>query len=81
MTAQSLAREFGPQGIHVAHVIVDGVINGDRARASMPGVQDRFGPDGMLDPDQIAQSYLMLHRQHRAAWTHEMDVRPWSERF
>jgi len=80
-TAQSIAREFGPQGIHVAHVIVDGIIDGDRARTMMPGVQDKFGPDGLLAPDQIAQNYLMLHRQHRSAWTHEMDVRPWSEKF
>ncbi len=80
-TAQSIAREFGPQGIHVAHVIIDGIIDGDRVRTLMPGVQDKFGPDGLLEPDQIAQNYLMLHRQHRSAWTHEMDVRPWSEKF
>ena len=81
MIAQSLAREFGPQGIHVAHVIVDGVIDGDRTRAALPGIHDRFGEDGMLDPDRIAEAYLMLHRQHRSAWTHELDVRPWSEKF
>jgi NAD(P)-dependent dehydrogenase (short-subunit alcohol dehydrogenase family) len=81
MTAQSLAREFGPQGIHVAHVIVDGVIDGDRARAAMPGVHERFGEDGLLHPDKIAAMYLVLHRQHRSAWTHELDVRPWSEKF
>jgi NAD(P)-dependent dehydrogenase (short-subunit alcohol dehydrogenase family) len=81
MTAQSLAREFGPQGIHVAHVIVDGVIDGDRVRAAIPDADVRFGADGMLDPDQIAAMYLMLHRQHRSAWTHELDVRPWSETF
>ncbi len=81
MTAQSVAREFGPQGIHVAHVIVDGVIDGDRARASIPGVEARFPKDGMLLPDEIARMYLMLHRQHRSAWTHELDLRPWSEKF
>ena len=79
--AQSLAREFGPQGIHVAHVIVDGVIDGDRIRANVPGVESRFGEDGMLHPDAIAPTYLMLHRQHRSAWTHELDLRPWSEKF
>jgi NAD(P)-dependent dehydrogenase (short-subunit alcohol dehydrogenase family) len=81
MIAQSLAREFGPQGIHVAHVIVDGVIDGDRARAAMPGIHDRLGEDGLVHPDRIAEIYLMLHRQHRSAWTHELDVRPWSEKF
>jgi NAD(P)-dependent dehydrogenase (short-subunit alcohol dehydrogenase family) len=81
MIAQSLAREFGPQGIHIAHVIIDGVIDGDRVRANIPGIADRFGEDGMLDPDQIAPTYLMLHRQQRSAWTHELDLRPWSEKF
>jgi NAD(P)-dependent dehydrogenase (short-subunit alcohol dehydrogenase family) len=81
MTAQSVAREFGPQGNHVAHVIVDGVIDGDRARAAIPGVEARFPNDGMLHPDEIAKMYLMLHRQQRSAWTHELDLRPWSEKF
>ena len=81
MVAQSLAREFGQHGIHVAHVVIDGVIEGDRALNSMPGIKERFGPDGMLHPDKIAEMYLVLHRQHRSAWTHELDVRPWSEKF
>jgi len=81
MVAQSLAREFGPHGIHVAHVVIDGVIEGDRALSSMPGIKERFGADGMLHPDKIAETYLVLHRQHRSAWTHELDVRPWSEKF
>ena len=81
MIAQSLAREFGPHGIHVAHVVIDGVIEGDRALANIPGIKDRFGEDGMLNPDKIAEMYLVLHRQHRSAWTHELDVRPWSEKF
>jgi NAD(P)-dependent dehydrogenase (short-subunit alcohol dehydrogenase family) len=81
MTAQSVAREFGPQGIHVAHVIVDGVIDGDRARSLFPGVEARFGEDGMPHPDEIAKMYLVLHRQQRSAWTHELDLRPWSEKF
>jgi NAD(P)-dependent dehydrogenase (short-subunit alcohol dehydrogenase family) len=79
--AQSVAREFAPKGIHVAHVIVDGVIGGDRARAMIPDLQNRFGPDGLLEPDHIAANYLTLHRQHRSAWTHELDLRPWSEKF
>jgi NAD(P)-dependent dehydrogenase (short-subunit alcohol dehydrogenase family) len=80
-TAQSIAREFGPKGIHVAHVIIDGVIHGDRANASFPDLQSRLGPDGMLEPDRIAENYLNLHRQHRSTWTHELDLRPWSEKF
>jgi len=79
--AQSVAREFGPKGIHVAHVIVDGVIHGDRANSMMPDLQSRFGPDGMLEPDHIAENYLTLHRQHRSAWTHELDLRPSVERW
>jgi NAD(P)-dependent dehydrogenase (short-subunit alcohol dehydrogenase family) len=81
MTAQSLAREFGPRGIHVAHVIVDGAIDGDRIRTSIGDAADRFGKDGMLHPDRIAESYLMLHRQQRSAWTQELDLRPFSESF
>jgi NAD(P)-dependent dehydrogenase (short-subunit alcohol dehydrogenase family) len=81
MIAQSLAREFGPSGIHVAHVIVDGVIDGARARTSIANADERFGEDGLLHPDRIADSYLMLHRQHRSAWTQELDLRPWSESF
>jgi NAD(P)-dependent dehydrogenase (short-subunit alcohol dehydrogenase family) len=81
MIAQSLAREFGPKGIHVAHVIIDGVIDGDRARGFIANADERFGADGMLHPDRIAESYLMLHRQQRSAWTQELDLRPWSESF
>jgi NAD(P)-dependent dehydrogenase (short-subunit alcohol dehydrogenase family) len=81
MLAQSLAREFGRQGIHVAHVVIDGVIAGDRALANIPGIKERLGEDGMLNPDEIAAMYLVLQRQHRSAWTHELDVRPWAEKF
>jgi hypothetical protein len=81
MIAQSLAREFGQRGIHVAHVVIDGVIEGDRALANIPGIKERLGEDGMLNPDKIAELYLVLHRQHRSAWTHELDVRPWAEKF
>lgn len=75
--AQSLAREVGPQGIHVAHVIVDGLIKGERS----DGFGGDKGPDGRLDPDAIADAYWSLHMQHRSAWTQELDLRPWSERF
>ncbi|HJS31340.1 MAG TPA: SDR family NAD(P)-dependent oxidoreductase [Alphaproteobacteria bacterium] len=74
--AQSLARELAPKNIHVAHFVIDGGIRqpGD-ARA-----QTR-GPDGMLDPDAIAATYLHVHRQHRSAWTWEVELRPWVESF
>jgi len=75
--AQSLARELGPKGIHVAHFVIDGGIlkaGGDARAASR-------GADGMLDPEAIAEAYLSTHRQHRSAWTFELDLRPWVERF
>ncbi len=75
--SQSMAREFGPQGIHVAHVVIDGQIMSD-ARAD---VAKERPPDGLLDADAIAGNYLDLHRQHRSAWTQELDLRPWVEKF
>jgi NAD(P)-dependent dehydrogenase (short-subunit alcohol dehydrogenase family) len=77
--AQSAAREFGPQGIHVAHVVVDGAIDGDRINTFLPGLKAQRGPDGLLDPDAIAENFWHLHCQTRSAWTHEIDVRPWVE--
>lgn len=71
--AQSMARELAPQGIHVAHVVVDGGIRS----ASRPG----DGQDQWLDPDAIAETYLHLLQQHRSAWTWEIEVRPWVEKF
>ena len=75
--AQSMARELGPRGVHVAHVVIDGQINSERY-AHLVGER---GPDALLEPDAIAAQYLALHRQHRSAWTHELDLRPWSEKF
>jgi NAD(P)-dependent dehydrogenase (short-subunit alcohol dehydrogenase family) len=75
--AQSMARELGPRGVHVGHVIIDGVIMSERDAAFAAG----RGPDGVLDADAIAENYLTLHRQHRSAWTLEMDLRPWVETF
>jgi NAD(P)-dependent dehydrogenase (short-subunit alcohol dehydrogenase family) len=74
--AQSLSREFGPQGVHVAHVVLDGLI--DEAQTDR-----RFGPAQAtrMDPDAVAGAYLALATQHRSAWTHELDLRPLSERF
>lgn len=73
--AQSLARELGPKGVHVAHVVIDGAIRGARHPA------DPASPDALLDPDAIAATYLALIDQPRSAWTHELEVRPWTERF
>lgn len=79
--AQSMAREFGPQGIHVAHVVIDGGINGQRLRSAMPAMMERRGEEGLLDPDAIAEAYWQLHRQPRTTWTMEMDLRPFKEPF
>ena len=75
--AQSMARELGPQGIHVGFVIIDGQIESERYRHLV----DERGEDSLLAPDAIAETYLQLHRQPRSAWSHEIDVRPWSEKF
>jgi NAD(P)-dependent dehydrogenase (short-subunit alcohol dehydrogenase family) len=77
--AQSMARELGPQGIHVAHVVIDGAIDTEFIRTHFPeraALKDR---DGILDPEAIAEAYWQLHMQPRSAWTHEMDLRPWME--
>lgn len=79
--AQSAAREYGPRGIHVAHVVIDGGIDGERLRTAAPARVAQAGEDGLLDPDAIADSYWHLHQQSRSAWTHEVDLRPFSERF
>ncbi len=79
--SQSLAREFGPQGVHVGHVIIDGGIAGERLLSRLPQLKDQRGPDGLLDIDAIAEAYWVLHHQHRSAWTLELDLRPWAENF
>jgi NAD(P)-dependent dehydrogenase (short-subunit alcohol dehydrogenase family) len=79
--AHGLAREFGPQGLHVAHVIVDGGIAGEQLLSRAPGLAERAGADGLLDPDAIAQTYWSLHAQPRSAWTLELDLRPYRESF
>ncbi|WP_348720146.1 SDR family NAD(P)-dependent oxidoreductase [uncultured Alcanivorax sp.] len=81
MLAQSLAREFGPQGIHVAHVVIDGVVDGDRVRDIVPGYVEGQGEDGALSPAAIAETYWQLHQQHRSVWTHELDLRPFKENW
>ncbi len=79
--AHGMAREFGKEGLHVAHVIVDGVIDGDEVNSRLPQVKEHLGEEGMLNVDAIADAYWMLHRQHRAAWTLELDLRPYLEDF
>ncbi len=75
--AQSMARELGPKGVHVAHVIIDGQIAGDR-----PGYRpEERGEDSVLDPNAIAEAYYRIHLQPRNAWTQEMDLRPYVEKF
>lgn len=80
--AQSMARELGPENIHVAHVVVDGAIDTDFTRERAPDrYESRKAADGILNPDSIAENYWNLHRQPRDAWTHELDLRPWSEHW
>lgn len=81
MISQSMAREFGPAGLHVAHVIIDGGIDGERLRRAAPSLIEARGPDGLLDVDAIAASYWHIHRQPRSAWTQEIDLRPFKEQF
>lgn len=81
MLAQSMARELGPQNIHVAHVVIDGGIDTDFIRSLRPDFEALKVSDGVLSPAEIAANYVMLHKQHRSAWTHELDLRPWSEGF
>lgn len=79
--AQSMARELGPQGVHVAHAVIDGGIDTEFIRTQFPERYALKAQDGILNPEHIAQQYVMLHRQPRDAWTHELDLRPWSEKF
>jgi NAD(P)-dependent dehydrogenase (short-subunit alcohol dehydrogenase family) len=79
--AQSMAREFGPQGVHVAHVVIDGLIDTAFAREHFAQRVADVGPDGILNPDHIAQAYWWLHSQPRDAWTFELDLRPSIERW
>jgi NAD(P)-dependent dehydrogenase (short-subunit alcohol dehydrogenase family) len=79
--AQSMARELGPQNIHVAHVVVDGAIDTDFIRTSFPERYALKDQDGILNPDHIAENYWHLHAQPRDAWTFELDLRPYMERW
>ena len=77
--AQSMARELGPEGIHVAHVVIDGAIDTQFIRETFPERYKLKEMSGILDPEAIAEAYWQLHRQPRSAWTHELDLRPWIE--
>ena len=79
--AQSMARELGPQGIHVAHVVIDGAIDTAFIAENFPERYAMKADDGILDPEAIAESYWQLHCQPRNAWTFEADLRPWAEKF
>lgn len=79
--AQSMARELGPKGIHVAHPIIDGAIDTAFIRDTFPELYQRKEEDGILDPAHIAETYWQIHCQPRDCWVHELDLRPWSETF
>lgn len=79
--AQSMARELGPEGLHVAHSIIDGPIDTAFIRDNFPEAYALKDQQGILDPDAIAEAYWQLHVQPRSAWTHELDLRPWLEKF
>lgn len=81
MVSQSMAREFGPLGIHVAHVVIDGGIKGDRLRDAQPARFAAQEEDGLLDIDAIAETYWHIHCQPRSAWTQEIDLRPFNENY
>lgn len=79
--AQSMARELGPMGVHVAHTIIDGAIDTEFIRTQFPQRYALKDEGGILNPDHIADAYWMLHQQPRDAWTHELDLRPYMEKF
>jgi len=81
MVAQSMAREYGPLGVHVAHVVIDGGIDGERLRSRFPNLAAERGEGGLLGIEAIAEAYWAIHRQPRSAWTHELDLRPFREPF
>jgi NAD(P)-dependent dehydrogenase (short-subunit alcohol dehydrogenase family) len=79
--AQSMSRELGPQGIHVAHVVIDGAIDTEFIKGMFPERYALKDQGGVLDPDAIAENYWQIHCQPRTAWTHELDLRPWIEEW
>lgn len=81
MVVQGFARDLGPQGIHVGHVVIDGVIDGEIVNTRFPGIRDHLGEGGMMQPDDVAEAYWMLHSQPPSAWSLEIDLRPDRESF
>jgi NAD(P)-dependent dehydrogenase (short-subunit alcohol dehydrogenase family) len=81
MVAQSMAREFGPRGIHVAHVVIDGGVNGDQLLSRVPSLFEERGDEGLLGVEGIADAYWYIHQQPRDVWSHEIDLRPYKEPF
>jgi NAD(P)-dependent dehydrogenase (short-subunit alcohol dehydrogenase family) len=79
--AQSAARELAPKGIHVAHIVVDGAIDGQFTRSNRPDADTLLAEDRILKPDEIAANFVWVHKQPRSAWTHELDLRPWAENW
>jgi NAD(P)-dependent dehydrogenase (short-subunit alcohol dehydrogenase family) len=79
--AQSAARELGPKGIHVAHIVVDGAIDGRFTRSNRPDADELLAEDRILKPEEIAANFIWVHKQPRSAWTHELDLRPWAENW
>lgn len=79
--AQSMARELGPRNIHVAHVVVDGAIDTEFIQTTFPALYEKKEQDGILNPAHIAENYWHIAHQPRDAWTHELDLRPWMEKW
>ena len=80
--AQSMARELGPKGIHVAHIIIDGAIDTPWINETFPDfAKEKKRLDGLMNPDDIAKNYLWIHKQEKNSWTHELDLRPWNEKW
>ena len=81
MISQSMAREYGPLGVHIAHTVIDGGIHGERLLKNRPDALAERGADGLLDIDAIAETYWQIHCQPRSAWTQEIGLRPFKEPF
>ena len=81
MLAQSMARELGPQGVHVAHIVIDGAIDTDFIKDRHPDFDRAKAEERILSPQAIAANYVLLHKQPKSAWTHELDLRPWGEKW